>query len=88
MVSIIITSYNYGKYIERAIRSCLDQTLDNSEYEIIIVNDCSTDFTEKILENYKSEARVFNLKKNLGLSAARNFGIKQSKGQFLSLIHI
>ena len=54
MVSIIITSYNYGKYIERAIRSCLDQTLDNSEYEIIIVNDCSTDFTEKILENYKS----------------------------------
>ena len=83
MVSIIITSYNYGKYIERAIRSCLEQTLDNSEYEIIIVNDCSTDFTEKILENYKSEARVFNLKKNIGLSAARNFGIKQSKGQFV-----
>ena len=52
MVSIIITSYNYGKYIERAIRSCLDQKLDNSEYEIIVVNDCSTDFTEKILENY------------------------------------
>tara|TARA_Y100000992_G_scaffold302673_2_gene278206 strand:+ start:2863 stop:3504 length:642 start_codon:yes stop_codon:yes gene_type:complete len=83
LISVIITTYNYGKYIERAIRSCLDQTLDNSEYEIIIVNDCSTDFTEKILENYKSEARVFNLKKNIGLSAARNFGIKQSKGQFV-----
>ena len=83
MVSVIITTFNYGKYIERAIRSCIDQTLDNSHYEIIIVNDCSTDFTEKILENYESEVRVFNLKKNIGLSAARNFGIKQSKGQFI-----
>ncbi len=83
MISVIITTYNYGKYIERAIRSCIDQTLDNSNYEIIIVNDCSTDFTEKILENYQSEVRVFNLKKNIGLSAARNFGIKQSKGQFI-----
>ena len=76
MVSIIITSYNYGKYIERAIRSCLDQTLDNSEYEIIIVNDCSTDFTEKILENYKSEARVFNLKKKYRTFCSKKFWYK------------
>ena len=83
MISTIITTYNYGKYIERAIRSCINQTLDSSDYEIIVINDCSTDFTENILENYKSEVRVFNLKKNIGLSAARNFGIKQSKGQFI-----
>ena len=83
MISVIITTYNYGKYIERAIRSCMDQSLDNSEYEIIVVNDCSTDFTEKILENYSSDVKVFNLTKNIGLSAARNFGIKQSKGQFI-----
>ena len=78
MISVIITTYNYGKYIERAIRSCMDQSLDDSEYEIIVVNDCSTDFTEKILENYSSDVKVFNLTKNIGLSAARNFGIKQS----------
>lgn len=83
MISIIITAYNYGKYIERSIRSCLDQTLDNSEYEIIVVNDCSTDFTSEILKIYDSEIRVFNLKKNIGLSAARNFGVKQSRGQFI-----
>ena len=63
MISVVITTYNYGKYIERALRSCLDQTLDNSEFEIIVVNDCSTDFTEKILENYENEASIFNLKK-------------------------
>ena len=63
MVSVIITTYNYGKYVERAIRSCIDQSLDKSAYEIIVVNDCSTDYTEKILENYKPDIRAFNLKK-------------------------
>lgn len=83
MVSVIITTYNYGKYVERAIRSCIDQSLDKSAYEIIVVNDCSTDYTEKILENYKPDIRAFNLKNNIGLSAARNFGIKQARGQFV-----
>lgn len=83
MVSIIITAYNYEKYIERAVRSCLDQSLQNSQYEIIVVNDCSTDNTKKILENYADEIRVFHLEKNSGLSAARNFGVKKAKGQFV-----
>ncbi len=83
MVSIIITAYNYEKYIERAIRSCLDQSLSKSQYEIIVVNDCSTDNTGRVLENYKDEVRIFNLPKNIGLSAARNFGIKKALGQLV-----
>lgn len=83
VVSIIITAYNYEKYIERAIRSCLDQSLQNSQYEIIVVNDCSTDNTKKIVDNYSDEIRAFHLEKNSGLSAARNFGIKKAKGQFV-----
>lgn len=83
MVSIIITAYNYEKYIERAIRSCLDQSLAKSQYEVIVINDCSTDNTTKILENYESEIRIFNLEKNVGLSAARNFAVKKAKGQFI-----
>lgn len=83
MVSIIITAYNYEKYIERAVRSCLDQSLQNSQYEIIVVNDCSSDNTKKILENYADEIRVFHLEKNSGLSVARNFGVKKAKGQFV-----
>jgi glycosyltransferase involved in cell wall biosynthesis len=66
MVSIIITAYNYERYIERAIRSCLDQSISNDQYEIIVVNDCSSDNTSKILENYKNEARIFGIKKALG----------------------
>jgi glycosyltransferase involved in cell wall biosynthesis len=83
MVSIIITAYNYDRYIERAIRSCLDQSIPKSQYEIIVVNDCSTDNTVEILKNYESQVRVFNLKENSGLSAARNFGIKKAIGQFI-----
>lgn len=83
MVSIIITAFNYEKYIERAIRSCLDQSLSKGNYEVILVNDCSTDNTHIILENYKDDIRVFNLDKNVGLSAARNFGVKKALGQFI-----
>jgi len=83
MVSVIITSYNYERYVERAIRSCLDQSLPKSQYEVILINDCSTDNTKKVLENYASDIRIFNLESNIGLAAARNFGIKKAKGQFV-----
>lgn len=83
MVSIIITAYNYSQYVERAIRSCLDQSLPRSQYEVIVVNDCSTDDTAKILDNYRDEVKIFNLEKNMGLAAARNFGVRKAKGQFV-----
>lgn len=81
MVSLIITTYNYAQFIERAIRSALDQSLSKSDYEIIVVNDASTDATSQILENYSDVVRVFNLRENIGLSAARNFGIRKARGQ-------
>lgn len=83
MVSIIITTYNYAHYLERAIRSALDQSLSNDQYEIIVVNDCSTDRTEDILDNWKHLVRVFNMPENVGLAGARNVGIKKARGQFV-----
>jgi glycosyltransferase involved in cell wall biosynthesis len=61
----------------------LDQTLSKKQYEIIVINDCSTDNTAQILENYRDEVRVFNLEKNIGLAAARNFAVKKALGQFV-----
>jgi glycosyltransferase involved in cell wall biosynthesis len=83
MISLIITAHNYAQYVERAIRSALDQSLGNSEYEILVINDASTDHTAEVLENYQEEVRVFNLAQNLGLAGARNFGIQKAKGQFI-----
>ena len=86
MVSLIITTYNYAQFIERAIRSGLDQSLSKTDFEVIVVNDASTDATEAILENYSDVVRIFNLSENLGLAGARNFGIRKARGQFVAFL--
>ena len=53
LVSIIITNYNYGNYLHRCIRSCLNQSLPNSEFEVIVVDDSSKDNSDNIVEEYK-----------------------------------
>ncbi len=83
LVSVVITAYNYGRYIERAIRSAMSQSLERSSYEIIVVDDASTDETPKILENYTDEIRMFRMDKNVGLAQSRNFGIQKARGQYV-----
>lgn len=83
---MIITTYNYAQYVERAIRSALDQSLPRENYEIIVVNDASTDNTKRILENFDSEVRVFNLDHNIGLAGARNTGVLKAKGQYVTFL--
>lgn len=82
-VSIIITNYNYGRYLERAIRSCLNQSLSRGEFEIIVVDDCSTDESHVVLKNFESEVRIIKNDMNLGLSASRNKGIRSAYGQYV-----
>ena len=82
-ISIVITCYNYGSFLERAIRSSLNQTIAKENYEIIVVNDGSTDGTSEVLKVYKNDIRIINFINNQGLSSARNEGIKQSKGRFI-----
>jgi glycosyltransferase involved in cell wall biosynthesis len=83
-VSVIIPTYNYGKYIEKAIDSVLAQTYQ--DFEIIVVNDGSTDNTREIIETkYKNKVRYF-YQENKGAPAARNKGIKESKGEYLAFL--
>lgn len=83
LVSVVITAYNYGRYLERAIRSALNQSLDKSQYEVIIIDDASTDETPAILENYTELVRVYRMQENSGLAASRNYGIKKARGQYV-----
>jgi len=83
-VSVIIPTYSYSKYIEKAINSVLAQTY--RDFEIIVVDDGSTDNTRKIIETkYKDKVRYF-YQENKGASAARNKGIKESKGEYLAFL--
>jgi glycosyltransferase involved in cell wall biosynthesis len=77
LVSIIICGHNYGEYLPDAIESAFKQTYKN--IEIIAVDDGSTDNTEEVLKKYGIK-RIFQ--KHQGLAAARNNGIKNSKGSF------
>jgi len=80
-VSVIIPTYNYGKYIEKAIDSILAQAYQ--DFEIIVVDDGSIDNIREIIETkYKNKVRYY-YQKNKGAPAARNKGIEESKGKYL-----
>jgi glycosyltransferase involved in cell wall biosynthesis len=83
MISVVITTYNYARYIERAIRSCLDQSLSKNKYEIIVVDDASTDDTQQILSNYQNDIKIIRFDENKGLAAARNEGVRKARGQYV-----
>ena len=81
-VSVIIPCYNYGKFINEAVDSVLHQTF--SDFEIIIVNDGSTDdYTNKLLADYQNPKTKVIHTKNQGVSAARNYGIEHSAGEYI-----
>ncbi len=83
-VSIIIAVYNRATFIDSCIKSILNQNYHN--FELIIVDDGSTDGTKKILQNFKNDSRiklVFN-KTNFGLMYSRNKGIKESCGEYIA----
>lgn len=82
-VSVIIPTYNRAHLIGRAIKSVLNQTY--KDFEIIIVDDGSTDKTEEVVKDFKDErVRYIRREKNKGGSAARNTGIKAARGEYIA----
>lgn len=85
-ISVIVCSYNHAKWIERCLRSLSHQEhLSDDEYEIIVVEDSSSDQTRYILEKLPKHKnlRVINNSKNLGLPASLNIGLKESRGRYV-----
>lgn len=83
VVSVIIPTYNYARFVGQAIRSVLDQTF--TDYEIIVVDDGSTDETPEVLAGFGSSIRVIR-QKNKGGSAARNTGIAAARGKYIAFL--
>lgn len=82
--SIIIPLYNKESFIENTLKSIFSQTF--TDYEIIVVNDGSTDKSEAIVLKFSDKRIRFYNQKNQGVSSARNFGIKKSKGDFIAFL--
>lgn len=84
-LTVLITSYNYEKFLSRCIRSCISQTMSKQEYEILIVDDCSEDKSHEILEhwNNKYNIRVIRNNKNVGLGASCRIGVMNCETPFI-----
>lgn len=82
-ISVIIPAHNEEKYIGRAIRSVLKQEIIGNKFEVIVVNDASTDRTGYALNIFEDEIRVFNNNENLGLPGSLNKAIKKARGKYI-----
>ena len=83
LVSIIIPCYNSSRFIHNALASIFNQTY--THFEIIAVNDESTDNTEELLQGYGDKIRYVN-RKNGGPSAAKNTGLALAQGEFITFL--
>lgn len=82
LISIVIPVYNSEKYLKATINTIKNQTISN--WEIIFVNDCSTDNSVSIIEEVVCDnITLINLEKNSGPAIARNEGVKRAKGRYL-----
>lgn len=86
MISVIVPVYNVETYLEECLDSIQNQTY--TDFEVLLVNDGSTDRSKAICERYCKENRRFHLlnQENQGLSAARNTGVAASRGEFIAFV--
>ena len=85
LISVIMPTYNRGYVISNAIDSILNQSYAN--FELIIVDDCSSDNTEEIVRSYqKKDKRIIYIKldRNSGANYARNIGLKKATGDYIT----
>ena len=86
-VSIIMPSYNCGRFVEETIRSVQAQTYQN--WEIIFVDDCSTDDTIEIVKHFQKQdgrIRLFQNKRNSGAAVSRNYALREAKGKYVAFL--
>ena len=85
-VSVIVPAYNVSKYIQDALTSLEKQTF--SDFEVLVVDDGSTDDTAAVVEKFTQRDNRFQLlkKQNGGLSSARNYGIRHARGEYIALL--
>ena len=86
LISVVIPAYNAEQFLDETLESVLSQTYEN--WECIIVNDGSTDSTESVAKKWCEKDSRFRLtnKENGGLSSARNWGIKESKAEYIAFL--
>ena len=86
LVSIIMPSYNTGKFIAESIESVQNQT--HTDWELLIVDDCSSDDTEEIVKPFLKDARIHYIEneKNSGAAVSRNRALREARGRWIAFL--
>ena len=86
LVSIIMPSYNTANYIGESINSVINQSYKN--WELIIVDDCSTDNTDEVIKDFLKDSRIKYLKnkENSGAAISRNKALRMAKGEWIAFL--
>lgn len=88
LLSIVVPVYNVEEYLSKCLDSILNQDIDKDDYEIIVVNDGSTDGSGGVAKEYAEKYSNITLinQENQGLSGARNSGIKVARGKYIQFV--
>jgi glycosyltransferase involved in cell wall biosynthesis len=81
-VSVVIPTYNYGRFLSEAIQSVLDQTY--KDFEIIVIDDGSTDNTEEVVNSFKDSRIRYIYQDHSGVSVAENAGVNAARGEYIT----
>lgn len=85
LVSIIMPTYNCGKFIAETIKTVLEQTYTN--WELVIVDDCSKDDTEQVVKSFNdSRIRYYKLEQNSGAAVARTTAMQKAEGEYMAFL--
>ena len=87
-VSVIVPIYNGSEYLKKCLDSLLRQTIGNNQMEVLLINDGSTDESERICQEYTRFYKNFKYfyKENEGLSATRNYGLRRANGKYIAYL--
>jgi glycosyltransferase involved in cell wall biosynthesis len=83
VISVIIAAFNQEKYISRCLRSLLAQTISRDKFEIVVINDGSTDRSASVLGEFAGEIVLIDNEKNIGLPASLNKAIRRARAPYV-----
>ena len=82
LITVYMPAFNYGDFIEEAIESVINQSIDS--WELIVINDGSTDHTRSLLEKYRSNSQITIVhQENQGLNVSNNIGLRLARGNYI-----
>ena len=83
VISVIVAAHNQERYISRCLRSLLAQSIAREKFEIVVINDGSTDHTPSVLEEFVDEIVLITNESNIGLPASLNKAIRRARAPYV-----